>query len=339
LLGTAAGSVINPYFPHNLFLFYEHLKIKLTLNDFSTKVGGEWYPYTTWEFLGNSVVACIAMLAGYVAFDPADRKRSHQPLFFLIFASVLMLMTARWRRIAEYWPPFAIIFAAFALQPWLAGARSAFAHLPADVLDELQPFLDRHEPPEVGKAHQTKELLQIIGAALVAVLLGGALFVSLRVTIKDIADSDPPNYYKAGMQWVRANVPPGDIVFNTDWDDFPRMFFFDPTHRYVSGLDPTYLYDQNADLSKLYDRITLGKENDSGPLIRDRFGARYVFTDNSNDHSKFSTKAMDSGWFEIVYEDKDCTVLHILDQKKEKPPDQNDQDTSDDTDDEDNNGG
>ena len=339
LVGTTAGFVINPYFPHNLGLFYEHLKIKLTLNDFSTKVGGEWYPYTTWEFLGNSLVASIAMVAGYVAFDPSDRKRSHHSLFFLILATALMLMTARWRRIAEYWPPFAIIFAAFALQPWVAGARSIFTHLPADVLRELQPFLDRQAPPEVGRAYQTKELLLTIAAALVAVLLGGALFASLRVTIKDIANSDPPNYYKAGMQWVRSNVPPGDIVFNTDWDDFPRMFYFDPTHRYISGLDPTYLYDRNPDLSKLYDRITLGKENDPGPLIRDRFGARYVFTDNSSDHTKFSTKAMESGWVEVVYEDKDCTVLHILDQKKETAPNQNEPDTNDETDNEEDNGG
>src|SRR5882724_5621460 len=36
LLGTLAGTVINPYFPHNLFLFYEHLRMKLTA--FSTRV-------------------------------------------------------------------------------------------------------------------------------------------------------------------------------------------------------------------------------------------------------------------------------------------------------------
>src|SRR6266850_651289 len=94
LLGIVAGFVINPYFPHNLFLFYEHLKIKLTLGNFSTKVGGEWYPYDSWEFLGNSVVACVAMVVGYVAFDPADRQRSHHPLFFLLFATMLMVMMA-----------------------------------------------------------------------------------------------------------------------------------------------------------------------------------------------------------------------------------------------------
>ena len=79
------------------------------------------------------------------------------------------------------------------------------------------------------------------------------------------------------------------------------LFYYDPAHVYVSGLDPTYLYDKNPALSQLYDRITLGEEEDPGPLIRDRFGARYVFTDNS--HDDFSENASASGWFEIVYED------------------------------------
>src|SRR6266498_1098737 len=114
LLGTAAGFIINPYFPHNLHLFYEHLRMKLTPADFSTKVGQEWYPYDSWEFLWNSLVACAAMVIGYVAFDPSDRKRAHFPLFFLLFSTALMIMTARSRRIAEYWPPFAVMFSAFA---------------------------------------------------------------------------------------------------------------------------------------------------------------------------------------------------------------------------------
>jgi hypothetical protein len=335
LLGAAAGLVLNPYFPHNLFLFYEHVRVKLALGDFSTKVGHEWYPYETWEFLGNSVVACVAMLIGCIAFDPADRKRSHHSLFFLFFSTVLLIMAARWRRIAEYWPPFAVIFAAFALQPWIEGSRSVFTRLPTHVLDELQPFLDRSEPAAMTKAWGLRELVQIIGAAVIALILGSILFWNLLVTTKDIAQSEAPDYYKAGMQWVRANVPAGDIVFNTDWDDFPRLFYFDQTHRYVSGLDPTYLYDRNADLSKLYERITLGEEKDPGPLIRDRFGARYVFTDNTDDHAKFQSRAMNSGWFEVSYEDKDCTVLHIRDQKVESPREEpdNGKDSDDNNDD------
>ena len=55
-------------------------------------------------------------------------------------------------------------------------------------------------------------------------------------------------------------------------------------------------------------------------MIRDRFGARYVFTDNS--HDDFYERAMASGWFEIVYEDRECTILHILDQKVEPEPEE-----------------
>jgi hypothetical protein len=72
----------------------------------------------------------------------------------------------------------------------------------------------------------------------------------------------------------------------------------------------------------LYDRITLGEEEDPGPLIRDRFGARYVFTDNS--HHEFFGNAQASGWFDIVHEDRDCTILHIRDEKVETEADESD---------------
>src|SRR5882724_2269122 len=317
-LGTVAGLIINPYFPKNLHLFYEHLRIKLTPSEFDVKVGSEWYPYYSWEFLANSVVACIAMVVGYIAFDPGDRKRAHYPVFFLLFSTALMIMTARWKRIAEYWPPFAVMFAAFSVQPWLEGARSIFTRLPSDVMQELQPFLDRETAEPQGSATDAKDLVYTVVVAVVAVLLGLALFLNLRVTVKDIAESEPHEYYREGIEWMRANVSSPQTIFNTDWDDFPRLFYYDPTHNYVSGLDPTYLYDKNPALSRLYDRITLGNEEDPGPLIRDRFGARYVFTDN--DHDKFYNSAIESGWFDIIYEDSECTILQIRDQKGEAPP-------------------
>lgn len=325
LFGAAAGLIINPYFPANLHLFYEHLKIKLTTSNFSTKVGQEWYPYDSWEFFGNSIVACAAMVLGYLAFDPSDRKRAHHSLFFLVFATALMIMTARWRRIAEYWPPFAVIFSAFALQPWLQGTRSTLTRLSTDILDELQPFLDRPQSATT-ESEELKALWRTIAAAVIAICLSGVLFLNLHATSKDIAGSDPHDYYRAGSEWLRANVAPHQIIFNTDWDDFPRLFYYDPGHAYVSGLDPTYLYDKDPALSQLYERITLGEEEDPGPLIRDRFGARYVFTDNS--HDDFFDNAKTSGWFEIVYEDKQCTILHIRDQKVEPEPD--DSETNDD---------
>jgi hypothetical protein len=315
LAGSVVGLIINPYFPTNFALLYRHMRMKITASGFSTSVGKEWYPYDSWEFLGNSVVACLAMVVGYVAFDPTDRKRAHHSLFFLVFATLLMIMTARWKRMVEYWPPFAVMFAAFALHHWIEGARSSFTRLPTDMLDELQPFLDRAESAATGKETEFKELMRTLVAAFVALTLGVVLFFNLRATTKDIGGSERHSFYQAGAEWMRANVPPGQMVFNTDWDDFPRLFYYDSNHSYITGLDPTYLYEKDSSLSQLYDRITLGHEEDPGPLIRDRFGARYVFTDNS--HEDFFDNAQASGWFEVVYEDRDCTILRIREQKQE----------------------
>ncbi|HEU4934568.1 MAG TPA: hypothetical protein VFT48_20955, partial [Pyrinomonadaceae bacterium] len=259
LIGCAAGLVINPYFPHNFQLLWEHIQIKLTASDFDTRVGSEWYPYDSWEFLGNSAVACIAMLVGYIAFEPSEHRRAHYPIFFLLFSTALMIMTARWKRIAEYWPPFAILFAGFSLQPWLEGFRPYLTRLPPDILEELKPFLDREGVTAAAdQKGDWREVVRIIAVSGVAVMLSVFLFFNLRATAKEIGQSERHDHYREGTAWMRANVPPGQIVFNTDWDDFPRLFYFDESHYYVSGLDPSYLYDKDRELSRLYDRITLG---------------------------------------------------------------------------------
>ncbi len=318
IVGCLAGMVVNPYFPENFQLLVEHMKIKLTVTDFSTKVGNEWYPYDSWAFLGNSAVACVAMLVGYLAVEPTERRRSHHSIFFLLFSTALMIMNARWKRISEYWPPFAILFAGFSLKPWLDGYRPYLSRLPDDVQEELDPFLDREGVPDPERKSGPRDVIRVIAVVVAAVALGGFLFVNLTASSEEIAQSEPHEYYREGAKWMRANIPPGQIIFNTDWDDFPRLFYYDPTHYYVSGLDPSYLFEKDQDLSRLYDRITLGEIEDPGPLIRDRFGARYVFSDNS--HHDFFEHARLSGWFDIVYEDTQCTIMYIRDEKIDETP-------------------
>lgn len=329
--GMVAGLVVNPYFPKNVMLLGEHLAMKLApmvklgQQGFSTSVGSEWYPYDSWYFLGSCAVAFVAMVVGYIAFDWSDKKRAARPLFFLAFATLLMVFNFNWRRFVEYWPPFAVLFAAFSLDPILSGARLAVGRLPSEVLDELKPYLDRGARASVIDRNRDERRWKIITAGVVALALGGVLFLNVRETAKTIADDKGPDYYRGGMEWIQKNVPAGQPVFNTDWDDFPKIFFYDPAHTYISGLDPTYLLDKNPELSKLYEQITLGKEDDPGPFIRDRFGARYVFTDNEKVHDDFYVKARDSGWFDKVYEDDDCTVLYIRDSKGAPFPEEEDE--------------
>src|SRR5258708_30322086 len=115
----------------------------------------------------NCYVALAAMSSGYLAFDTSDRKRSQRPMYFLILSTLLMLMTMRWKRFAEYFPPFAILFAAFTLENFWRG-RAVFTHLPEDMMQDLRPFLDRHEPAAVAKNIQHAHTSKIIQLGLVA---------------------------------------------------------------------------------------------------------------------------------------------------------------------------
>jgi hypothetical protein len=33
----------------------------------------------------------------------------------------------------------------------------------------------------------------------------------------------------------RNNVPPGTLIYDVNWSDFPKLFFYDARHNYVSS--------------------------------------------------------------------------------------------------------
>jgi hypothetical protein len=283
--GVAVGLIINPYFPKNLILFWQHLEMKVTAQ-YSVDVGVEWYPYETWAILEGSALAFAIYFVALVAFDFRSRARDAKPLFFLIISLVLLLMAFKSRRFIEYWPPFAVLFAAFTLGRSLKRFnRAVFAR-----------SLDR-------------AIAGMAGAFVVVVMIVAMGLTLWRASV-DIESEPDPAAYKGASEWIAANTPGGSMIFNTDWDDFPMLYYYNPNNTYIVGLDPTYLYDSDRQLWKLYERITLGNESNPAPIIRERFGAEYVFTDNY--HTDFLEIADASGDFETVYKDGYTTVLRVL---------------------------
>ena len=282
--GIAAGLVINPYFPKNLKLFWEHLLMKTTAS-YPVNVGVEWYPYDTWVIMGGSALAFAIYFAGLVAFDYRSRARDLKPIFFLIISTMFLLMAFKSRRFIEYWPPFAVLFGAFTIAPKLR-------------------LLNR----EWFARTRDQVIAATAAAILAAVVISTMSFVVWNARL-DVKRENDPFAYRGASEWLARNAPPGAMVFNTDWDDFPMLFYYNPNNVYTAGLDPTYLYDRDQKLWNFYERITLGKESNPAPIIRKRFGAEYVFTDNY--HTPFLRVADESGDFETVYKDAETTVLKL----------------------------
>ncbi|HEX9919062.1 MAG TPA: hypothetical protein VGA87_07845, partial [Pyrinomonadaceae bacterium] len=188
-VGVAAGTVINPYFPHNVRLLYAHIAMKVTAKEFSTAVGQEWYPYDSWDFARNCAVAFAAMFVGYVAFNWQDRRRAARALFLLVFSTILLVVNARWRRFAEYWPPFAVLFAAFTLQLVFERARTAYGALPADMMDELEPYLDRAGGDAAGgaAANGWTNAQKTFAAAIITALLTIPMVAMIVSEVREIS--------------------------------------------------------------------------------------------------------------------------------------------------------
>ena len=330
--GMVAGNIINPYFPNNLLLFWEHFITKFKIgSDFAVSVGGEWYPYTGLELLTHFPVAMAAMLIGYILFMPKNGKLPEKATFFLMFVSILLAAQFRSKRFAEYFPPFAVLFAAFS---WQAFRVPSILQLPDDFKREIEPYLDSNKKTEKEELFGTAKQAAVWTLGLVLIVyffvnnVGFTRFgVDQPGLMGTIAGNEPNDKYHRAMEWAtgvdangKENMPAGARIFNCNWDDFPKLFFLNTKHQYVYGLDPNYLYSENPELYKLLLEITEGKANEAAPLIREKFGANYIFAD-AKENTDMIAKALESGWVETVYEDDEARILKIRDEKGDPPKD------------------
>ena len=55
-------------------------------------------------------------------------------------------------------------------------------------------------------------------------------------------NSEPADKFKEISLWLSANIPPGSIVDNLYWDNFPNLFFWNWQNYYRGGMDPIFQY-------------------------------------------------------------------------------------------------
>jgi hypothetical protein len=126
----------------------------------------------------------------------------------------------------------------------------------------------------------------------------------------DFMDTDPPELFTGSTQWLAQNTPANSMVFQTDWDDFGRLFHFDPHNRYIVGLDPTYLSLADKKLFDEWVDLTQGRgEDDWAAQIKRDFGACYAITDLN--HTNFINRAKKDPNFKEVFKDDNSAVYQF----------------------------
>lgn len=287
-IGTLLGMLVNPYFPYNITFFIHHVAPKLS-NATSISVGNEWYPYNTGQLLDNSLPALAAFLLGALALGLSGHKMEIRTAFAFLTALFFGFMLFEARRFVEYFPPFALIFASFAISP---------------LLPRLLPI--NFAPAEPGYA----SMRVFIPSMLLVLCVVVAATKSIPATMEQMKSSKPYDLYAGASTWLTEHTSKDERIFQTDWDDFPRLFFYNTHNTYLAGLDPTYmqLYD-----TKMYDRwvsITRGNVKNMSQMIAQQFGSRFALTDLN--HGDFIDRAAADPGMREVYRDNQAIIYQIF---------------------------
>ncbi|MCU0489465.1 MAG: hypothetical protein MUE67_10990 [Anaerolineales bacterium] len=296
-LGTGLGLLINPYFPHNVVFASLHIAPKL-FGSGEVRVGNEWYPYTTLQLLKNSALALVAFASGALALGMSGRRMEARTAISFLLACLFGLMLLQSRRFIEYFPAFSLVFAAFAWTP----------------LFEKKPATER-APEGAGLLSKLKISLQKqLPVVVLVLLLVPGMWMTFQASKTSLRTSKPFTTYQDASAWLAANTPAGERVFQTDWDDFPRLFYYNTHNTYLIGLDPTYMLLYNSDLYHLWVEITQGDIERPSQAIRQDFGASYVMSDLR--HGDFLQQAADDPGLEEVYRDEDAVIFQVIGPEK-----------------------
>jgi hypothetical protein len=303
--GLACGLVVNPFFPKNLMFYWDQIfQIAMVTRRVTVSVGSEWYPSTLAGLFDKSAALFILLMVAAVLFmvdvfwsrrDMAARPSRRAVAEFLgvaILALTFFLLTLRSRRHVEYFVPLGMLFIAHALN--LLVPRLDFSKWAADwrVND-----------------HKIRFALVVLAVymALILPLIAARDAYEVRLDMdKGVAWTK----YEQAARWLTDRVPAGEVIFTSDWDDFPPLFLRDDIHRYIIGLDPTFLYLADEGRYRAFVGLTLGEMTDGAAgVVRDMFGSSYILIEK--DHAAFRDAVAADDEAELVYEDDEAWIYSV----------------------------
>ncbi|MBI2410525.1 MAG: hypothetical protein HYV32_01330 [Candidatus Kerfeldbacteria bacterium] len=297
--GTLMGLLIHPSFPQHLRFYWEQI-IQIGLVNYRgvIGVGGEWYPANVPNLIGEHTIFFLVLIISMIAFGfTAGKQRAYSwtigGMFFFFF-----VFTLKSQRYIEYAMPWGYLFSACALQE--SGWLNHVHHV-------VQRALYR------STAH-----VFTLSAALLLIAYGLFIIPGMMIDTSlnlehDLHRGRSVDEFAAVGKWLRDHSTTGDIVFHSDWDEFPALFYQVPKDRFIAGLDPTFFYREHPADNDLYwewVNITTGKQSDQLlETLQQHFHARFVFI--ADGHNSMRANFIRDGRFRKVYEDDEATIFRV----------------------------
>ncbi|MFA6467141.1 MAG: hypothetical protein WCV71_04755 [Patescibacteria group bacterium] len=291
LTGSLLGIIINPYWPQNINFYQQLFKIGLSNGQQDFPVGGEWYG----TGLGNIISAAphifVAMAVIFIILFLNHRHIKKITLLSFLLTFGFLLMTIKSRRYVEYYMPFALLFTATGF-------------------NDLQSFINKEKI--IGLWYSLSKILKaylLIMATVFLLLIMPSMYDKLLNV--HLSGHYSFNHFKGATQWLNANTPKNSIVFHSDWDEWPILFYQNDHNYYIVGLDAVLMENYNSALHKVYRDINFGEINTNlNTKIKQSFGANYVFIE-SKSHEKLIKNLNADPHNIIVYQDETSIIYKL----------------------------
>ncbi|MDP3764792.1 MAG: hypothetical protein Q8Q95_04210 [bacterium] len=92
----------------------------------------------------------------------------------------------------------------------------------------------------LNKISNTKHKNTVVSVLIISI--GILSLNSVPLFKKYNNDAWSPNDLKESSLWLKENAKPGEIVFNTSWDQFGSLMYWNPQNYYINGMDPIFQY-------------------------------------------------------------------------------------------------
>jgi len=291
LFGIAVGVLLNPYHLKLLPFLQEQLwQIGVLNKSTQIRVGNEWYPLSVVDFFQRHFVMVYAFVLASLVFFAEAKRMTKRELYFFALSAVFLLLTIRFRRFAEYFSPFAVIFVGFVVYQFKTQLQHLFSLLR-------------------NQALTVQYMVKFLFLSALALFV----FIDFRVgqdLYSSYHNSRNFNYMRGVSTWLKNTIPPQTVIFQTDWSDFPALFYFDDIHYYITGLDPTFMYDYNREQYRLYEDIVRGVKTDElMRTIKEKFHSSVIVLNHNA--VKFEQNLIASGDFIRTYQDADGMIYIV----------------------------
>jgi len=220
------------------------------------------------------------------------------------FIFFLMMLTSH--RFIDFFTPFAVLFAALA----------------------AKPFFEQFDIKVFLRNNFKKHRKIAVFVSLFIILLIVKNIISAYSSVKA---TESLKKFQAASFWLKENTPENSVIFHTDWDDFPKLFYYNDHNRYLVGLDPTFMYEYNKDLYWLWRNISdygiisdhplLAEEKENYKKFQDPEAAAQTINNKFNSSVIFAPKERaalnefllnNPSIFQEVYNDQWVRIFRIL---------------------------